>query len=54
MDSAATTVLIHRAAEGDQAAWNAIVDEYAGLVWSVVRGYRLGRRRRPTRCRRPG
>jgi RNA polymerase sigma factor (sigma-70 family) len=42
MDSAATTVLIHRAAEGDQAAWNAIVDEYAGLVWSVVRGYRLG------------
>jgi len=42
MDSAEVTVLLHRAAEGDQAAWNAIVDEYASLVWSVVRGYRLG------------
>ena len=42
MDSAEVTVLIHRAAEGDRAAWNAIVDEYAGLVWSVVRGFRLG------------
>jgi RNA polymerase sigma factor (sigma-70 family) len=42
MDSAEITVLMNRAAEGDQAAWNAIVDDYAGLVWSVVRGYRLG------------
>jgi RNA polymerase sigma factor (sigma-70 family) len=42
MDTAEITVLMHRAAEGDQAAWNAIVDDYAGLVWSVVRGYRLG------------
>src|SRR4051794_29053139 len=42
MDSAEVTALIHRAAEGDQAAWNAIVDEYAGLVRSVVRGFRLG------------
>jgi RNA polymerase sigma factor (sigma-70 family) len=42
MDSAEVTVLIHRAAEGDRAAWHAIVDEYAGLVWSVVRGFRLG------------
>jgi RNA polymerase sigma factor (sigma-70 family) len=42
MESGDVTALIHRAAEGDQDAWNAIVDEYAGLVWSVVRGYRLG------------
>ena len=35
------TVLVHRAAEGDPAAWNAIVEEYAGLLWSVVRGFRL-------------
>jgi RNA polymerase sigma factor (sigma-70 family) len=34
--------LLRRAGEGDQAAWNVIVDEYAGLLWSVVRGFRLG------------
>jgi RNA polymerase sigma factor (sigma-70 family) len=34
--------LVRRAAQGDQAAWNAIVDEYASLLWSVVRGFRLG------------
>src|SRR3954454_23068358 len=34
--------LLRRAGDGDQAAWNAIVDEYAGLLWSVVRGFRLG------------
>ncbi|SDM01213.1 RNA polymerase sigma factor, sigma-70 family [Geodermatophilus siccatus] len=41
MEPAEVTVLVHRAAEGDQAAWDAIVDEYAGLLWSVVRGFRL-------------
>jgi len=41
MEPAEVTVLIHRAAEGDPAAWNAIVDEYAGRLWSVVRGFRL-------------
>jgi RNA polymerase sigma factor (sigma-70 family) len=41
MEPAEVTVLVHRAAEGDAAAWNAIVDEYAGLLWSVVRGFRL-------------
>jgi RNA polymerase sigma factor (sigma-70 family) len=41
MEPAEVTVLVHHAAEGDAAAWNAIVDEYAGLLWSVVRGFRL-------------
>ena len=41
MEPAEVTVLVHRAAEGDPAAWDAIVDEYAGLLWSVVRGFRL-------------
>lgn len=30
------------AAEGDQHAWNALVDRYTGLVWSIARGHRLG------------
>lgn len=34
--------LLERAAGGDQQAWDEIVDGYAGLVWSVARGYRLG------------
>jgi RNA polymerase sigma factor (sigma-70 family) len=29
------------AAEGDQGAWDSIVSAYAGLIWSVARGYRL-------------
>jgi len=41
MESAEVTMLVERAAEGDPAAWDAIVDEYAGLLWSVVRGFRL-------------
>jgi RNA polymerase sigma factor (sigma-70 family) len=27
---------------GDEAAWSAIVDRFAGLVWSVARAHRLG------------
>lgn len=33
---------VRRAAEGDQEAWNAIVEQYSGLLCSVVRGFRLG------------
>jgi RNA polymerase sigma factor (sigma-70 family) len=33
---------VRRAAEGDQEAWNALVKQYSGLLWSVVRGFRLG------------
>jgi RNA polymerase sigma factor (sigma-70 family) len=42
MDSAEMILLTRRAGDGDRTAWNAIVDEYSVLVWSVVRGFRLG------------
>jgi hypothetical protein len=34
--------LVRDAARGDAAAWSALVDRLAPLVWSVIRGYRLG------------
>lgn len=33
--------LVAAAAAGDQAAWEALVDRYNGLLWAVARGYRL-------------
>lgn len=33
--------LLTRAAAGDQAAWNALVERFAPLVWSVSRSFRL-------------
>ena len=33
--------LVSLACEGDQSAWNAIVDRYAGLVWAVCARFRL-------------
>ncbi len=45
--------LVRAASEGDQAAWNAIVDRFSGLLWATARAHRLspsdGRRssRRP-------
>jgi len=36
------TVALTNAAEGDQRAWDTIVARYSGLIWSVVRGFRLG------------
>jgi RNA polymerase sigma factor (sigma-70 family) len=41
MEAAEITILVRRAAEGDRAAWDDIVVEYAGLVGAVVRGFRL-------------
>lgn len=32
---------VKAAAEGDSAAWNALVGRFAGLVWSITRSYRL-------------
>lgn len=33
--------LVHAAAQGNELAWSALVDQFAGLVWSVIKGYRL-------------
>ena len=35
--------LVKRASDGDQTAWDALVDRYTNLLWSVARGYRLER-----------
>jgi RNA polymerase sigma factor (sigma-70 family) len=36
-----TTTLLEAAARGDQAAWDALVDRYASLLWAIARGHRL-------------
>src|SRR5687767_15959412 len=41
MDSVEVTDVVRRATEGDQDAWNQIVEEYGGVVRAVARGYRL-------------
>lgn len=33
--------LLARAAEGDQAAWDALVDRFSQMVWSIARSFRL-------------
>ncbi|MGH3915982.1 MAG: RNA polymerase sigma factor [Pseudonocardiaceae bacterium] len=35
------TGLFRRAEDGDQGAWNALVDRYTKLLWSVARAHRL-------------
>ena len=37
-----TADLVTRAATGDKGAWDALVDWYAPLVWSICRSHRLG------------
>ena len=41
MGSESVRDLLAAAAAGSQVAWDAIVDRYERLVWSVVRGFRL-------------
>jgi RNA polymerase sigma factor (sigma-70 family) len=36
------TDLVMRARNGDQQAWDALVERYAPLIWSICRRYRLG------------
>ncbi|HZE65567.1 MAG TPA: sigma-70 family RNA polymerase sigma factor [Sporichthyaceae bacterium] len=44
MDAAADVDrLVAAAARGEQAAWDALVDRYAALVWAVTRAHRLDR-----------
>jgi RNA polymerase sigma factor (sigma-70 family) len=33
--------LLARARDGDQAAWNTLVEQHTGLLWSVARSFRL-------------
>jgi RNA polymerase sigma factor (sigma-70 family) len=40
-DYSSVALLVARAADGDQAAWNEIVERYAPLVWSICIRYRL-------------
>jgi RNA polymerase sigma factor (sigma-70 family) len=40
-DHSSVVRLVTRAASGDQAAWNEIVERYAPLVWSICTRYRL-------------
>ena len=35
------TALVTRAAHGDQRAWDALVERYAPLIWSICRRYQL-------------
>jgi RNA polymerase sigma factor (sigma-70 family) len=41
MREATVAQLLTAAESGSQEAWNALVDRYGRLVWSVVRGFRL-------------
>lgn len=41
MDDAEISDLVSAAAKGDGASWDALVQRFGGLVWSVTRAYRL-------------
>ncbi len=41
MDRLDVAALVRAAAGGDQSAWNALVERFAGLVWHVARAHRL-------------
>jgi RNA polymerase sigma factor (sigma-70 family) len=40
-DRSGLVELVRRASDGDQNAWNALVDQFAGVVWAVARAHRL-------------
>ena len=40
-DDPHVTDLVTRARKGDQQAWDALVERYAPLIWSICRRYRL-------------
>jgi RNA polymerase sigma factor (sigma-70 family) len=35
--------LVQRAAAGDQSGWDALVEEFGGMIWAVARAHRLSR-----------
>jgi RNA polymerase sigma factor (sigma-70 family) len=40
-DDPAVLILVARASDGDQGAWNELIERYAPLVWSICARYRL-------------
>jgi RNA polymerase sigma factor (sigma-70 family) len=40
-DDPAVTALVTRAANGEEQAWDALVERYAPLIWSICRSHRL-------------
>ncbi|WP_232660908.1 RNA polymerase sigma factor [Pseudonocardia sp. TRM90224] len=42
MEQSSVADAVRRAADGDRAAWDALVANFSGLVWSVALGHRLG------------
>jgi RNA polymerase sigma factor (sigma-70 family) len=42
-DDSPVAALVVQARDGDKRAWDAIVDRYAPLIWSICRRYRLDR-----------
>ena len=42
-DDPCVTDLVTRARRGDQQAWDALVERYSPLIWSICRHYRLDR-----------
>jgi RNA polymerase sigma factor (sigma-70 family) len=42
-DDPAVVALVARAADGDQGAWNELVERYAPMVWSICTRYQLSR-----------
>ena len=41
-DDPGVTDLVNRARNGDKNAWDALVERYAPLIWSICRRHRLG------------
>lgn len=42
-EGSSVTALVARVGEGDQEAWNEIIERYAPLVWSICQRYKLDR-----------
>jgi RNA polymerase sigma factor (sigma-70 family) len=42
LDNPIVADLVTRARNGDQQAWDALVERYASLIWSICRRYQLG------------
>jgi RNA polymerase sigma factor (sigma-70 family) len=42
LDSSDVAELVRRAAEGDRASWERLVDQFARLIWSITADFKLG------------